>query len=118
MANRNNQRIAERDQERIDAGFLSALFPGVKSIVIKMNYKHKGANLIKRILKFQPDSYAFFRITCLSKDCVDGCFDLTPVIRSMIRNQRREEKGDLGCDDSGPHANHANIVYTIAIRYA
>ena len=118
MFSRNNQARIERTQEKLDAGFVSTHFPRVASIVINMMYKQKGVvNPISRIMNFSPDSYALFRVDCLSNDCVDGGFDLTRTIESMIRNQGKELKGELGCDDSGPRPDHSTIVYEVAIQY-
>jgi hypothetical protein len=117
MFNRNNQTEEERKQERLDAGFISKHFPAVASIVISMTYKQKGSKSLLRTLSFSPDSYAFFKVTCLSDDCVDGGFNLTQIISSMIRNNSEVSKGELGCDDSGPRPDHSNIVYEIAIQY-
>jgi hypothetical protein len=119
MWSRNNQARLEKNQERLDAGLMSKHFPDVVSIVISMMYKQKGiTNSIHRTMNFYPGSYAFFRVNCLSKDCVDGGFDLTQTINSMIRNHSREVKGELGCDDSGPQPGHSNIVYEVGIQYA
>ncbi len=83
-----------------------------------MMYKQKGvADPIQRIMNFFPGSYAFFRLDCLSDDCVDGGFDLSQVINSMVRNRSEVVRGDLGCDDSGPRPDHSHIVYEIAIQY-
>jgi hypothetical protein len=118
MFSRNNQASKERDQQRLDAGFMSKHFPEVASIVINMMYKQKGAKSLLRTLNFSPGSYAFFKVTCLSDDCVDGGFNLTQVITSMVRNHSELSKGELVCDDSGPRADHANIVDEVAIQYA
>jgi len=118
MISRNNQTRVERNQQKIDAGLVSTHFPEVASIVIRMMYKQKGvANPIERITNFFPGSYAYFRLDCLSSDCVDGGFDLSQVINSMVRNHSESVKGDLGCDDSGPRPDHSNIVYEVAIQY-
>jgi hypothetical protein len=118
MFSRNNQARLEKNQERIDSGFISKHFPEVASIVVSMMYKQKGAKSLLRILNFAPDSYAFFKITCLSDDCVDGGFDLTRVINAMVRNHSGTEKGELGCNDNGPRPGHSNIAYEIAIQYS
>jgi hypothetical protein len=119
MWSRNNQARIEKNQRRRDAGLMSKHFPDVTSIVISMMYKQKGlANPIKRIVNFFPGSYAFFRLNCLSNDCVDGGFDMSWIITSMIRNHKEVTEGDLGCDDTGPRADHSNITYEIAILYA
>lgn len=118
MWSRNNQASIERNQRRLDAGIMSKHYPEVASIVISMTYKQRGiANPIQRILNFSPGSYAFFKVDCLSDDCVDGGFDLTQIINSMIRNRSRMSKGELGCVDSGPRPDHSNIVYEVAIQY-
>jgi len=118
MFSRNNQARIEKKQERLDAGFVSANFPGVANIVINMMYKQNGmSNPISRIMNFSPGSYAFFKVGCLSNDCVDGGFDMTRIITSMIRNQSETSKGELGCDDSGPRPDHAAIIYEVAIQY-
>jgi hypothetical protein len=118
MFNRNNKARIEKNQEKLDAGFVSTHFPGVAGIVISMMYKQKGvANPIQRIVNFFPGSYAFFRLDCLSDDCVDGGFDMSRIITSMIRNHREGAEGELGCDDTGPRTDHSNIAYEVAIQY-
>ncbi|RJQ55724.1 MAG: hypothetical protein C4526_02960 [Nitrospiraceae bacterium] len=117
MFNKNNQARAERNQERLDAGFMAGQFPEVASIVISIMYTQRGAKSLLRTLNFSPDSYAFFKVACLSDDCVDGGFDMTRIITSMIRNHSEASKGELGCDDNGPRPHHSNIVYEVAIQY-
>ena len=117
MWNRNNQASIERKQRRLEAGLVSKHFPDVAGIVVNMEYSQRGAKPLRRTLNFYPTSYAFFRVDCLSDDCVDGGFDLTQIINSMIRNNRDMVKGELGCDDSGPRADHSNIAYEVAIQY-
>ena len=118
MWNRNNRATLERNQHRLDAGILSRHYPEVASIVVSMMYKQKGlAQPILRTLNLYPESSAFFKVDCLSDDCVDGGFDLSQVINSMIRNHSKEVKGELGCDDSGPRADHSSIAYAVAIQY-
>ena len=93
-------------------------FPEVTGIVISMMYKQKGvAKALVRTINFFPESYAFFIVDCLSKECVDGGFDLTRVITEMIGNHRENTKGELGCEGSGTAAEHSTIVYEVAIQY-
>ncbi|MHA2218949.1 MAG: hypothetical protein ACXACY_23760 [Candidatus Hodarchaeales archaeon] len=118
MYNKKNQIRMEKNQERIDAGIMSKHFPDVSSIVISMMYKQKGtANPIHRTVNITSDSYAFFKVNCLTRDCVEGGFDLTQVITSMIRNHKQSVKGDLGCEGNGPRADHSEIKYEVAIQY-
>jgi hypothetical protein len=117
MFGRNNQERLEKKQQRIDSGFMSKHFPEVTSIVINMIYNQRGGKPVHRTLNFYPSSYAFFRVDCLSRDCVNGGFNLDYIINSMIRNHSEMSEGELGCDDNGPRPGHSSIVYKIAIQY-
>ncbi|RJR17421.1 MAG: hypothetical protein C4581_08050 [Nitrospiraceae bacterium] len=117
MINRSNQSRIERNQRKLDAGLMSKHFPEVESIVINMIYSQQGIRAVRRTLNFYPASYALFRVDCLSDDCVDGGFDMSGIINSMVRNHSETSKGELGCDDSGPRRDHSSIVYEVAIQY-
>lgn len=115
---RKNEARMERIKQRADSGLMSKHFPKVASIVINMSYKQKGvAKPILRTLNFYPSSYAFFRVDCLSDDCIDGGFDLTKIISSMIKSSRQTVKGELGCESGSPSAEHSAITYEVAIKY-
>lgn len=117
MTNRKNATRAERKQQQIDAGLVETIFPGVSSIVINIKYSQKGLGQpMPRTVNFFPDSYAFFRVECLNKECVDGGFDFTGIINGMIGNRRTVTKGELDCN-GGPVANHSNVAYEVAINY-
>ena len=118
MISRNNQARTERNQKKLDAGVMSKHFPEVANIVISMIYKQKGmGNPISRIKNFSPGSYAFFKVECLSDDCVVGGFDMTRIITSMISTHSETSKGELGCVDDGPRPNHSAMTYEVAIQY-
>ena len=119
MIYRNNKASLERKQQKLEAGLVSKYFPEVARIVVGIIYKQKGlAKPILRTLNFYPGSCAYFEVSCLSDDCVDGGFDLTQLLTSMVRNRSEEAKGELGCNDSGPRANHSHIAYEVDIQYA
>jgi hypothetical protein len=118
MNNRKNEARIERMQQRLEAGSVAERFPGVASIVINMTYNQKGTKSILRTFNFYPTSYAFFWINCLSRNCVDGGFDLTQVITAMISNRRAVAHGDLSCEGNDPYVNHSAIVYEVAVQYA
>ena len=108
----------ERQQRKLDAGFVEAQFPEVAGIVISMIYTQSGIQKsIPRVVNFFPGSCALFRIDCLNKECVDGGFDLSQVITRMIRNHKEAAKGDLICEGNSTSANHSTIVYDVAIQY-
>jgi hypothetical protein len=102
-------------QKRLDAGVMSEHFPEVAGIVINMKHTQRSAKSLLRTVNFFPGSSAFFRLDCLSNDCVDGGFDLTHVITAMIRNRQETAKGELGCEGGNP--GHSVINYEIAIQY-
>jgi len=117
MNYRKNEARLERMQERIDAGSVAARFPEVEGIIISMTYNQRGTRGLLRTFNFVPSSYAFFRVDCLSKDCVAGGFDLTQVITAMVRNHTKAAKGELSCEGSDPVSGHSDIIYEVAIQY-
>ena len=119
MNSRKNAARIERQERRVEAGFMAAQFPEVTGIVISMTYNQRGiAKSLPRVVNFFPGSYALFRVDCLSKDCADGGFDLTQVITAMVRNHREATKGELSCEGNSPSADHSAIAYEVAIQYA
>jgi hypothetical protein len=117
MTNRQNAARTERLQRKTDAGFMAAQYPQVSTIVISMQYKQGGIKSVPRIVNFFPGSYASFRVDCLSRGCVDGGFDLTTLITSMIGERKKAAKGDLCCAGTVPSSNHSTIAYEVAIEY-
>jgi hypothetical protein len=118
MHNKKNEAKMERMQQRRDAGSVAKCFPDVTEIVINMTYNQRGIRSILRTFNFSPSSYAFFRVDCLSKECVDGGFDLTQGVTTMIRNHRTEAKGRLNCEGNEPSGEYSDIAYEIAVHYA
>ena len=115
---RKNAARIEKRQRKIDAGFMGTQFPEVKGIVISMIYNQRGIQKsLPRVVNFSAESYALFRVDCLNKECVDGGFDLTPIITGMIRNRREAAAGNLSCEGDGPSADHSTIAYEVAIQY-
>jgi hypothetical protein len=113
-----NEARKERQQQKLEAGFLRDRFTEVAGVTINMTYNQRGIrNPLPRVVNFFPDSYAVFIIDCLNRDCVDGGFDLTQVIRAMIRDRRESAEGDLSCEGEGPSAGHSSITYKVAIKY-
>jgi hypothetical protein len=117
MNNKKNATRTERLQQRLDAGCMADLFPEVAGIDIRMTYNQQGIKSLLRTFKFSPGSYAYFRVDCLSKDCVDGGFDLTQVITGMVKKRREAATGELSCEGESSAANHSAIVYEVAIHY-
>ncbi len=115
---RKNAARNERLHQRVEAGSVSEHFPEVKNIVVNMIYNQVGLNkALIRTVNFFPDSYAFFRVDCVNRDCADGGFDLTRVIKTMVQKRKEAAKGELNCEGNGPSAGHSAITYEVAIQY-
>ncbi len=125
MAHKQNyvERLELNKQQKVASGLVSERFPKVSGIVIRMTYYHKAANpiLMVRTVNICPTSYAFFKMECMIRDCIDGGFDLTSVISKMVKHRRKSGKGKLVCHGSGEDNNlapdHASVSYEIKIQY-
>lgn len=108
-------------QLRVASGLVSDRFPQVNGIVIHMTYFRKGSNpvLMRRTVNVFPTAYAYFNMDCMISGCIDGGFDLTPVITEMVKKHTKLKKGTLVC--SGKNADlesdHANIAYEVTIKF-
>ncbi len=109
---------AEKKQQREEAGFVSELFPKVVKIGITMTYAQTGVlEPLTRTINFSPNSYAIFKVNCLCSECIEGGFDFTGIISSMVKARKTTSKGAINCDDcSAPECS--NAAYSITIKYA
>ncbi len=108
-------------QHRVDAGLVSERFPGVSGIVIQMIYYRKSSNPAPmiRTVNFFPSSYAYFHMECMIKECVNGGFDLTSVIGTMIKKHEKLTKRKMNCSGKNDSltVDHARISYEISVQY-
>jgi hypothetical protein len=113
-----NDERAERRQQKIDAGLLSERYPHISSIIITMDYYQKGAGAVsmKRTVNFFPGSNAYFLMECMRNDCINGGFDLEPVISRMVKGSAKSEGGELLCPGNNA-SGHTRINYKVAIQY-
>ena len=113
-----NEARAERRRRQQEADLVSARFPSVEGVVVSMTYSQRGVlNPVPRKVHFSPGSSALFIISCLSKECVDGGFDLTQIITGMIDRRKATAQGCLGCEGGNSPAGHSKIDYEVAITY-
>jgi hypothetical protein len=123
MAHRQNyvESMEQNKQRRLAAGLVSECFPKVLDINVRMTYYHKGANpvLMIRIVNFWPSRHAYFNMDCMTKGCVDGGFDLTSVISSMVKQHKNFGKGKLSCNGKSATSSydHTSVAYEINIKY-
>jgi len=109
---------AEKKQQRIDAGIVADLFPKVAQITISMLYSQTGVlEPLSRIVNFSPGSVAIFKVNCLCSDCVEGVFDFTKIINSMVKARKPAAKGKISCIScAAPECTDA--AYTVTIKYS
>ena len=123
MAHRQNYtvKLDQRKQKKIAAGLVSERFPEVSGMVIQMTYFRKGLNpvLMLRTVNVFPTAYAYFYMDCMITGCIDGGFDLSPVIREMVKKHTRLKKGTLVCsgENDGLASDHARIDYEVTITF-
>ena len=124
MAHRQNyvESMEQSKQRKLAAGLISECFPKVSDIIIHMTYYQKAANpvMMDRIVNFWPSQYAYFNMDCMIKGCVDGGFDLTSVIATMVKNRKKSEKGKLTCNGKSDtlSSDHASVTYEINVKYS
>jgi hypothetical protein len=118
ISKQKNAERLERRQRKLDAGLLSVRFPDVASIVVAMSYYKRGnsPSFMQRTVNFFPGSAAYFLMDCMGADCVDGGFDLDPVISEMVERRKESAKGGLSCSAKAS-SGHRRIDYAIAIQY-
>ena len=110
---------ADKKQQNIDAGILSARFPEISSIAISMVYRQVGVlEPFHRTVNFFPGSYAVFRVNCLNEGCIEGGFDFSKIITTMVRDLKNVSAGTLSCTGCSPGADFSDVAYEVNIRYA
>lgn len=102
------------------SGLVSERHTGVSSIEFRMTYYKRGldAVLMKRTLSFSPADYAGFHIKCLEDGCMDGGFDLAPVVAGLAKSHKKSVKGKLYCHGTNHTLGHASIAYEVNIQYS
>ncbi len=103
------------------AGLVSERLPGVSRIVLNMTYYQRTADpvLMKRTVNFFPTDYACFRMECMREECMNGGFDLTPVVAGLVKNHKKSVKGKIVCNGKSENLRlgHASIAYEVSIQY-
>jgi len=123
MPNKQNYmaRMELHRQNKLATGLLSERFPEVAGIVFHMTYYQQGANpvLMLRTINVLPTDSAYFNMECLIKGCVDGGFNLTSVIKNMVKSRKKVGRGKLSCSGKTDTnvSDHASVEYEITIRY-
>ena len=123
MANKHDYLIKKEQvkQNKIAAGLLSEIFPKVSGIMIHMVYFQKSSDKIflDRSINFFPTSHAYFNMECFSKECSNGGFELTQMIKKLVKARKKTAKGKLVCKGSNDSniKDHITMSYDINIKY-
>ncbi len=74
---------------------------------------------MKRTLNFFSNTHALFHMDCPQEGCSGGGFDLTNVVKKMVKDRKNSGKGQLCCNgkDSQSGHRHATIAYEVNIVY-
>jgi len=109
---------AKEKQRRTEAGLVSELFPQIAEIAISLMYIQAGAlQPSSRTVNFFPASAAIFKLNCLCLDCVEGKFDFTKIISTMVAAGKKTLKGKISCEYcAAPECSDA--AYSVTIKYA
>ncbi len=118
------ERLELLKKNKMEAGLVSDRFPGVARIVFRMTYYQRGGRsvLMTRTMNFVPSDYAYFQVDCSQRDCMDGGFNLLPVVSALIKDRKKTARGKLCCDgkltNSAATPNHASIDYEVIVETA
>jgi len=104
----------------VAAGLVSERYAGVSSIELHMTYYHRGIDpvLMQRTVSFLPANYASFHMKCMQDGCLDGGYDLAPVVSGLVKSSKKTTKGKIFCHGTNDTLGHASIAYEVNIQYA
>ncbi len=114
-------KLEQIKKNKLAAGLLRDRFPKVSGIVIQMTYYHGShQTLMERTVNFCPSDYAYFNMACMTRGCENGGFDLSSVIRNLVKKGGKSAKGEICCEGHSPDLGegHASIAYKVSISYA
>jgi hypothetical protein len=127
IANNNQYRSDHAERAKLKkqmneaAGLVSDRFPSVAGMIITMTYYQGSVKspLMIRTVNIYPTSYANFKMTCMTKGCTDGGFELSAMVEKMVKTQTRMSKGSLLCSGNTDALSngHARIDYKAVIKY-
>ena len=101
------------------AGLVSDRYAGISNIEFRMTYYRRGLNqvLMKRTLIFMPSDHAGFHMKCMHDGCLNGGYDLAPVVAAMVKGRKKTTSGKIFCHGTNDTLGHASIAYEVNIRY-
>ncbi len=115
------EKLELKKSTMIAAGLISERFPHVSSIVFRLNYYQRTSDpvLMVRTVNFFPTDYACFHMDCTREECMEGGFDLMPVVAGLVKNRKKSVKGKIFCHGKSEtlRFGHSSITYEVCIQY-
>lgn len=114
------EKLAQEKAAQIADGLVSERYSGVSSIDFHMTYYQRGLSpvLMERKLSFLPANYCSFHLRCVHDGCVDGGYDLAPVVARMAKTRKKSATGKIFCHGINDTRGHASIAYEVIIQYS
>src|SRR5512141_100292 len=79
------------------SGLVSERYAQISAIEFRMTYYRRGLNqvLMTRTLSFTPSDYAGFHMKCMHEGCMNGGYDLAPVVAAMVKGHKKTTSGKI-----------------------
>lgn len=113
------EKLEEERAALVATGCVSERFSGISRIEFRMVYYHRSVNpvLMRRTLSFTPDNYAGFHMKCMTEGCIDGGYDLAPVVAGLVKSGKKSVTGRLPCQGTNKTPGHASLAYEVSVEY-
>lgn len=112
------QKLDKEKADLVASGLISERYSGIASIQFRMTYYRRfNQVLMERTLSFAPGDYAGFHLKCMHDDCVDGGYDLAPIVASLVRSGKKTTKGKIFCHGKSDTFGHGSIAYEVNVQY-
>ena len=113
--------MLDREKAALAAsGLVSERYSGISNIEFRMTYYRRGLDpiLMTRTLNFRPSDYAGFHMKCMQDGCMNGGYNLAPVVAAMVKGRKKSASGKLFCHGTNNTLGHASIAYEVSIQYS
>lgn len=113
------EKLEKEKAALVATGHVSERYSGISNIEFRMTYYHRCLNpvLMKRTLTFSPDNYAGFHMKCMTDGCINGGYDLAPVVAALVHSGKKSVKGRIPCQGKNASPGHASLSYEVNIEY-
>ena len=100
-------------------------FPQVEQLVLEMHFTDPRGivHYSPQMHSFSPGARAFFAVACPCSMCIDGGYDLAPVIAQMMDRGDEDAAGTMECpgwqhpDRAEQHRCRVRMHYHLAAHY-